>query len=300
MNTFACPNDFAICRRIHRRYGTTYYFATRRFPRSVRQRTHAVYAFVRVPDEWVDNPGGRSSDESRAKLSEWRDSLVRGLRGIRPDRPEMRAFVDTVRECQIPVEEAHAFMDAMEADLSVRRYATYEDLRGYMRGSAGAVGVMMCHTMGVTLDGDTKRRALALGEAMQLTNFLRDVREDLGRGRVYLPLEDLDRFGVGVRDLAEHRVDERFRRLMRFEIDRARTLFAESDEGIRRLPGTVRRPVLLARLLYAGILDRIEAAGYDVFAGRVRTGYCRKLLCAARVAIRQGILTSQAARNPAQ
>ncbi|MBS1703029.1 MAG: phytoene/squalene synthase family protein [Armatimonadetes bacterium] len=284
MEWYADEKDIEVCRKIHKEYGTTYYYATQCFPAKYRRRVHSIYAFVRVPDEWVDNPGDLSVDERRRLLNNWRGQMVRGLAGERPEHPAMRAFCDTARECRLPIDEAHTFLDAMEMDLDQTSYQTFEDLRGYMRGSASAVGVLMCHAMCARTDYDTIARAKALGEAMQLTNFLRDIREDLvDRGRVYLPQEDLDRFGVTVEDLRSGEVTERFRALMQFEIDRARELYRTSDFGIYKLPKRMRRAVLLSRLLYSEILGRIEANQYDVFRVRARTNKVQKLAWLAKV-----------------
>lgn len=275
---FATSGDYDLCRRLHRQYGTTYYFASRCFPSSVRRRVDALYGFVRVPDEWVDNPR-LPTVETEQRLVAYRQQLVEGVGGIRPDEPVLRAFADTMAEAGMGLEEPLLFLDAMKSDLTVTRYPTYSDLQGYMRGSASAVGAMMCTVLGLEMDADRTRGAHRLGEAMQLTNFLRDVGEDLDRGRVYLPEEDLERFGL--RDLASREVSGEFRELMKFEIARARSLYAEADREIDRLPDPFRRPVRLARTLYARILDRIESNGYDVFRKRARTSLAEKLIVAA-------------------
>lgn len=246
MIRFASAEDYEHCRRLHRKHGTTYYCATLRFPPEIRRRVHAIYAFVRVADEWVDNPGPLSLTQQQDLLLDWRRMLEDGRAGKVPDHFAMRAFVDVLRETNIPVQEAHWFIDAMEMDLCVRRYQTYEALRKYMRGSASAVGVMMTYAMGGPLEADTLERAKALGEAMQLTNFLRDVSEDLERDRVYLPLEDLDRFGVREEDLLDRRFKPQFRELMEFEIARAREMYRYSDDGIAKLPEDMRKAVLIS------------------------------------------------------
>ncbi len=285
MSRFANASDREVCRQIHRKFGTTYYYSTMRFPKAVREHVHAIYAFVRVPDEWVDNPGQLTISQRRELLEEWRESLSLGLNGVRPARPEMRAFVDAVRMCQIPLSEANLFLDAMAADLTTTRYESYEALRGYMRGSAAAVGVMMGHAMGAEMDDRLTRHAVALAEAMQLTNFLRDVREDYERGRIYLPLDEMRQFGVQEMDLANHCSDGRFRELMQFQIDRARGLFSDADAGILALPSQMRPAVLMARLLYCQILDQIEAMNYDVFRARARTTALQKIFCAVTVSV---------------
>ncbi len=282
---FASRHDYAECRRLHKRYGTTYYFASQRFRPRTRRRVHALYGFVRVPDEWVDNPGSWTPARLARELREWRSSFLRGLDGVRPERPVMRAFCDVVRETRMPIDEPLLFLDAMEQDLEVARYATYEDLRGYMRGSAAAVGVMMLHVLGADAIPQASRAAQALGEAMQLTNFLRDVGEDARRGRIYLPQEDLASFGVSEEEILRGDASERFVRLMRFEIERARALYALAEQGWPLLPRECRNAVRLAHILYSRILDRIEARGYDVFHGRARTTTAEKLAVAARVIV---------------
>lgn len=277
---YASPADHELCRRLHRRYGTTYYFATARFPAETRRRVHALYGFVRVPDEWVDNPSGE--DPCRL-LASYRAELQRGLAGARPEHPALRAFCDVAREVGMAHEEPLCFLDAMAMDLSVARYPDYGALERYMRGSAAAVGLMMCDVLRAGDDPAMRASARALGNAMQLTNFLRDVGEDSRRGRIYLPQDELAAFGVGEDEILAGQVTERFVRLAKFQVERARELYAVADRGIPMLPPEARKPVRLARVLYSRILDRIEARGYDVFGGRARTSKVEKLAVAARV-----------------
>lgn len=290
MTPFASWEDYEVCRRLHRAYGTTYYFASRRFPPQVRADVDALYGFVRVPDEWVDNPAGEPTPQIEARLGCFREEFVRGLRGARPASPVLRAFVDTMRRHDMSPDEPLLFLDAMQMDLTVTRYATYQDLREYMRGSAAAVGLMMCKILGVDeTQPSLCNGAIALGEAMQLTNFLRDVREDYERGRVYLPQEDLDRFGVSESQIGRARVTPAFEELMKFEIARARGLYGQADEAISELPTGLALPVRLARVLYARILDRIERQEYDVFSRRARTTKPEKMWVAARLILKSGL-----------
>lgn len=242
-----------------------------------------MYGFVRLPDEWVDNPEGALGEELAARLSGYRSEFLLGLEGVRPDEPVLRAFCDTALEIDLGPAEPLRFLDAMMQDLVTTRYPTYDDLRAYMRGSAASVGLMMCKVLGAGDDEETRAGAIALGEAMQLTNFLRDVGEDLGRGRIYLPLEDLETFGVREDELALSLVTPRFVELMRFESARARALYAKADPAIELLPESVRMAVRLGRALYARILDRIEDNGFDVFSRRARTSTLEKVAVAARV-----------------
>ncbi len=282
-SAFASPDDHGECRRLHQKHGSTYYFATQRFSPLIRRHVNALYGFVRVPDEWVDNPAQYGISDPATKIAEYRESLICAYEGTCPDEPALRAFADVMHECGMALDEPLLFLDAMAQDLTQTRYEGYEDLRGYMRGSASAVGVMMCDIFGVGRDPLTIEPAKALGEAMQLTNFLRDVAEDASRGRIYLPLEDLDRFSVTEEEILGKRMSDRFAKLATFEIERARALYAASDEGIPRLPQETQKAVRLARILYSRILDRIEARGYDVFSGRARTGKIEKLAVAAGV-----------------
>lgn len=284
MTRWATPEDWEACRALHRKFGTTYSFATRLFPAAVRPRVHALYGFVRVPDAWVDHPSPLRAD-IRGRLADYRRQTMEGFRGTAPADPVLRAFLDVARECNMTPTEPLLFLDAMESDLTVSRYPTYADLERYMRGSASAIGLMLCDLMGVKRTATITEGAIALGEAMQLTNFLRDVGVDLERGRIYLPLEDMDRFGVAEEDLFNRRVSPEFIGLMEFEIKRARKLYATADRAIPELPRSTQRSVRLGRVLYSRILDRIEQGGYDVFHRRARTSSSEKFGAAMRVLV---------------
>ena len=284
MGGHASAADHELCRRLHRQYGTTYYFATSRFRPAVRRRVHALYGFVRVPDEWVDNPEGDPAPRLRA----YREDLLCALDGGRADHPALRAFGEVARECGLAPDEPLCFLDAMTMDLTVARYPTYAHLEEYMRGSAAAVGMMMCDVLGAGDDLTMRAAARALGNAMQLTNFLRDVREDAERGRIYLPLDELARFGVREEEILDSVMSDRFADLAKFQIARARALYAQADEGIPMLPPEARKAVRLARVLYARILDCVEDRGYDVFGGRARTSRVEKIAVAARILAGRG------------
>lgn len=283
------PESYELCRRVHRAHSKTYYFSTRLFPREVRPHVHALYAFMRYADEIVDNPGEMSLEEQLQSLEEFEASTVAAVSGEEVPNPVLRAFANTVRARGIELGSITAFIASMKMDTRVFRYPTYEDLKEYTYGSAAVVGLMMCRVIGVR-DPAADPHAEALGVAMQLTNFLRDVEEDWERGRVYLPGEDLERFGYTEEDLGGKVVDERFAELMRFEAERARELYRVADEGLVYIPRGRRYPVAVARRLYAGILDRIEAQEYDVFTRRAETSALYKV----------GVAAGCAARDPAE
>lgn len=275
---------YELCRRVQMDHSRTYYFSTSLFPKEVRPHVHALYAFMRYADEIVDNPGITTLEEQLAGLEAFEEATLAAIAGeYVPSNPVLRAFANTVLLRGIRPGLIEAFMRSMKMDTRVFRYPTYEDLEEYAYGSAAVVGLMMCRVIGAT-DEAASPHAEALGVAMQLTNFLRDVREDWARGRVYLPLEDLRRFGYVEEELGRGIVDERFVALMRFEASRARVLYRIAEEGMWYIPRGRRYPVVVALRLYEAILGRIEAQGYDVFSRRAETSPSYKLRIAAACA----------------
>lgn len=276
---------YESCRQVHQSHSKTYYFSTLLFPPQTRNHVYALYAFMRAADEIVDNPGVASREQQFETLQTFEDDTFAAIAGEPVSDPILRAFASTARECGVEASYIHSFLTSMKMDTYVSRYQTFEDLEEYMYGSAAVVGVMMCRVMGVR-EEEALPHAEALGVAMQLTNFLRDVREDWERGRVYLPLEDLDQFGYTEEDLSEGRVNAAFVELMSYEIERTRALYAIADQGIPYIPQGRRYPVVVARHLYAAILDHIEENGYDVFNTRAETSLVEKLSVATSCAVR--------------
>ena len=238
----------------------SFYFATRFFPRDVAEAAWSVYWFCRTTDDMVDEA------DAPPDLDQWRLRLRQALDGRGAGDEVLDGFAATVRRFSIPPRYAFELIDGVEMDLVRRRYETFEELRLYCYRVASTVGLMMMHVTG--FDGDPRRQANDLGIAMQLTNILRDVGEDLRRGRLYLPQDELARFGVGEEDLAAGRRTEAFRRLMDFQIARARSFYESGRSGLPYLHSRGRFAVDLAARIYARILDRIEASGYDVFSRR--------------------------------
>jgi 15-cis-phytoene synthase len=277
--------SYELCRQVQSSHSKTYYFSTRLFPPEVRPHVHALYAFMRYADEIVDNPGATTPGEQLAALEAFEEETLAAVSGEEVPNPVLRAYAATARERGIEPRHIRAFMKSMKMDTRVFRYPTYESLKLYTYGSAAVVGLMMCRIVGV-VDERATGHAEALGEAMQLSNFLRDIREDWHRGRVYLPLEDLARFGYPEEDLGAGLVDERFVELMRFEVDRARRLYEFAGDGVGYIPRGRRYPVRVALELYAAILESIEAQGYDVFSRRAQTSGLAKLRVAAACAAR--------------
>lgn len=271
--TRALRDSYARCEQLTRAHGTTYYWSTRLLPADKRPHVFALYAFCRYADDIVDDLGARPVADRAAALAALGDRLFVDLRVGRSAHPVLAALVDTTRRFEIDPDCYRRFLRSMTMDLTVTEYPTYESLVDYMDGSAAVIGEMMLPILEPS-DPSAIGPARDLGLAFQLTNFLRDVGEDLDRNRIYLPGEDLARFDV---DPRARRVTAEWRALMRYEIARTRALYVSADRGIDLLPGRSARSIGSARTLYSGILDRIEANDYDVFDRRARVSTVRKL-----------------------
>jgi phytoene synthase len=281
------------CRQLHARHGRTYYLATLLLPRWKRRHVHALYGFVRYADEIVDNLDSTLDGAGQAAaLRAWGERFFAGLRGAPCDDPVLPAVLHTVRAFDLDVADFEKFLDSMAMDLHTDGYRTYQDLLGYMEGSAAVIGTMMAPILESADPPATRTHARQLGLAFQLTNFIRDIGEDLERGRVYLPAEDLARFGVGRADLAAVEASPRVAELLAFEVERARAHYRAAEPGIELLAPSSRPCIRVAFDLYGGILDEVERAGYQVLARRVRVPRHRRLgvagrrLIAARAAAR--------------
>ncbi len=256
-----------ICRRITRSYARTFYLASHCLPARTRAHAFAIYGFCRWADNAVDDSADR--DEAARRLDRAREMLDLAYEPS-PAPPGLQAFRDSVRACHIPRSLFDDLLDGMEMDLTRTRYQDFPDLHLYCYRVAGVVGLMMARVFGYR-HARCLPRAEALGTAMQLTNILRDVGEDLQRGRIYLPTEEIARFGVSEDQLEAGLIDDRFRDLMRFQIERARRYYRESERGIPDLAGASSRwTVRVMGGLYGGILNEIERNGYDVFRHRAR------------------------------
>jgi phytoene synthase len=256
------------CRRIHRRHDPTYYWATRRLPGELRPAVHAIYAFVRVTDEIVDGPR-RPKDPAarRAALDRWELMLGDALRGAGGHaHPVVAALADAGYRHRLPLGELGLYFDSMRKDAEPVRVQTWDELERYMQGSAGSVGRILAALLGVPAERRDEFASLAL--AFQLTNFVRDVREDWDLDRVYLPAEDLRHFGVSVDQIERRELTPGFRRLVAFEVERARSLFRASAPAADVVAPGVRRGIRLARSVYLGVLDRTERLDFDVLRRR--------------------------------
>jgi 15-cis-phytoene synthase len=276
--TASLEEAYAVCCGLHRTHGRSYYLATKLLPAWKRRHVHALYGFTRHTDDIVDADGDGGGPARAARLGRWADQFYAAIEGTRaPAEPVLRAVRHTIAAFGLSRADFDAFFASMRMDLHVRSYADYAALLEYMQGSAAAIGTMMLPILLAPDDGPgpvavaadrAREPARQLGLAFQLTNFIRDVAEDLDRGRVYLPAADLESFGVGRDDLAAPSANPAVRRLIAFEVERARDHYRRAQPGLALLPARSRRCVRLAYAVYGGILDRVEEAGYDVLAGR--------------------------------
>ena len=266
--------SYARCRELNKAYGTTYYAATFVLPRVKRRHVHALYGFCRYADDIVDDLGPAPVDVREKALADFGERFFADLADGDSDDRVLKAVVHTVKAFSIDPGCFRRFLRSMTMDLTVTTYDTFDDLLDYMDGSAAVIGEMMLPILEPS-SPTAAPHARDLGIAFQLTNFLRDVSEDLDRGRLYLPQEDVRRFGASP---AERRVSGSWRELMRYEIARTREYYASADLGMPYLPSASARCIRAARRLYSAILDRIEAADYDVFTRRARVPSWRKAL----------------------
>ena len=271
--------SYELCKEFNKRHGTTYYWSTKVLPRDKQRHVHALYGFCRYADDIVDDLGPVPVETRERALKDFGDRFFADLAAGKSSDPVLRAVVDTVLTCKIDPECFRRFLRSMTMDLTVEQYETWADLLVYMDGSAAVIGEMMLPILEPT-NAAAIGPARDLGNAFQLTNFLRDVNEDLDRGRVYIPQEDVRRFGV---DLSERRCSPQFVELMKFEIARCRELYRSADEGLALLPPQSARSIGAARVLYGRILDKIEAQHYDVFAKRASVSTWEKAVMVTKL-----------------
>lgn len=259
--------SYRRCQRIARRTGKNFYYSFLVMPRPKRRAMSAIYAFMRRSDDIAD--GASNPAVALEGLRRWRAAVEAALAGKECTDPILPALVDTVRRYHIPKHYFFELLDGTEMDQTVTRYATFEELYRYCYRVASCVGLVVLPIFGYG-DAAALAPAEACGIAFQLTNILRDVKEDAQLGRIYLPTEDLARFGVSPQDIMEHRYTPSFRQLMKFEADRARDYYRRA-EPLRGMIAPDSRATLGVMMdIYRGILDKIEARQFQVFGEKIR------------------------------
>ncbi|MFC0626451.1 phytoene/squalene synthase family protein [Kribbella deserti] len=278
---------YTRCRELNAEHGRTYFLATRMLTAVQRPAIHALYGFARFADDIVDEPAqGATPADIEAALRAVEAALFDGLRDGRSDDPLLAAVIDTAHRYEITEDLFDDFLTSMRMDLTTSDYADRAALEKYTRGSAEVIGLQVLPVLGtVTTREEAAPAAAALGLAFQLTNFLRDVAEDYERGRIYLPSDELAAFGVDQERLgwcvAQRRTDSRVAAALADQIATTRAIYRRAEPGIAMLAPVSRPCVRTAYVLYSEILERIEAAEYDVFSRRASVGTRRKATVAA-------------------
>ncbi|MFT3784613.1 MAG: phytoene/squalene synthase family protein [Tepidisphaeraceae bacterium] len=290
---FSLLSAYDAARRICKRHARSFYFASYFLPRPKRDHAYAVYAFCRLLDDAADE---EPSIESVQRFEQVLDRVYGRREPNAPlaidGDPSLSAFAHTVIACAIPKQYFLDLAEGCRMDFTISRYATWPDLERYCYHVAGVVGLVMCRVFGL-MDERALGQAVQMGNAMQLTNILRDVKEDFARGRVYLPQDELARFGVSEKELARDRSSDGLKQLVAFNIDRARSMYREASRGLVCLPDDGSRlTACVMAVVYAGILGAIEKRGGEVLLGRARTTLLQKLWrvrLARRLARQRGV-----------
>jgi phytoene synthase len=270
-------SSYAFCRSIARRRARNFYYSFLLLSSEQKNGMCAVYAFMRFCDDLSDEAGA-----SAAAIDQWRNELDMALRGEAPEHALWPAFCDTVERYSIPRRYFHEMIDGVRSDLEPRRIETFEDLYRYCYQVASVVGLAVINIFGFS-SPDAPGLAERCGIAFQLTNILRDVREDAERGRVYLPAEDLARFNVD----ATHFVnDRRFVDMMRHEARRARAYYEEARPLVAMVAARSRSSLWALIEIYSRLLDRIERSNFDVLEQRIRVPAWEKALIVAQALLR--------------
>ena len=269
--------SYERCRKLNSQHGKTYYLATLLLPPGKRPYVHALYGFARYADEIVDDLSSTLTNQEKSDwLGNWGNEFLRDLKRGKSDDLICKAVVDTVNRWEIPTELFEAFLHSMRMDLTVRQYQTFKDLYEYVYGSAAVIGLQMVPILEPTSQ-IAYERAQDLGIAFQLANFVRDVSEDLNRGRIYLPMDELAKFGVDRTYLEKRIADKNVKDALKFQIKRVKELEEKSRSGIDFLHPSSRPCIEAARILYCGIVDAVEAIDYEVFQKRAKVSIAKRL-----------------------
>lgn len=272
--------SYSECKRLNALHGKTYYLATLLLPKNKRPFVHALYGFARYADEIVDNFDSKlSNSQRRSELEQWSFQMLIDLKSGTSTDYVGRALVDTVNRFDISIAYFEAFLHSMAMDLDVAEYANFDALSEYVYGSAAVIGLQMVEILGMKKgeEENTRKAAENLGIAFQLANFIRDVGEDLERGRIYLPMDELAAFNVD-REMLERRVvTPQLKLALKDQIERVRKLQREANSGIKNLSPDSRPCIEAASELYCGIVDEVEKIDFQIFDKRAKTSTLRRI-----------------------
>lgn len=298
-NQIEVERAYRYCETVTKTHAKSFYFAAKFLPAPKRRAVYPIYAFCRGVDDEIDEIASGDESEAAAAVEKWRRKLERVFSGEQPsadaaeDNESERlkiadqnlvfvAWSDLLKTHRIPANLPVELMRGVLMDTQIKRYETFDELYVYCFRVASTVGLMSSEILGYS-DKIALAYAEAMGVAMQLTNILRDVKEDAALGRIYLPQEDLRKFGVSESQIFAGETSDNFARMMRFQIGRARDFYLEGERGIRLLEPDSRFTVLLASRIYSRILDEIERQNYDVFARRASTTFAQKIFSLPKI-----------------
>ena len=268
--------SFEHARMLTAHYSKSFYISARMLPRERRWATYALYAFCRYADNMIDNPRSRTTKELEAEVNFISRELKTAYRTGESEHPILKPFIAVALKYGIPIEYPLELLKGVLMDINTTRYKTFDELYLFCYRVAGVVGLMMTYVLGYKSD-KAFQYAEKLGIAMQLTNILRDIKEDKNMGRIYLPQEELVHFGVTEDDMINERMTANFRGLMQFQVERAHQYYKEADKGIPMLERKAQFAIYSASKIYQGILRKIEARDYNSFLGRVFVPQMKKI-----------------------
>lgn len=268
---------FRYVKSLTAHYSKSFYAVTQLLPQETRWATYALYGFCRYADNLIDLPRNRSVEELLQEVEMLRQEIILGYRTGESEHPILQPFILMARRYGIPLEYPLDLLKGVEMDLTRKRYQNFSELYLFAYRVAGVVGLMMTHVLGYS-NGEAFHYAEKLGIAMQLTNILRDIKEDAAMGRIYLPLEELHQFGLTEKDILQKRWNAAMKTLMEFQVKRAEQYYQSAQPGIAMLHPRSRFAIAAASRIYGGILDKIKQNDYNPFLGRVYVSKSEKII----------------------
>ena len=269
-------SSYRYAKELTREYARSFYFAARFLPEKTRWATYSVYGLCRYADNIVDKPRNRNKESVLEELGNFQKELVQAYTSGESMNPVISAFVKSSELYGIPQKYALELIKGVEMDMSITRYKTFDDLYLFCYRVASVVGLMMTYVLGFR-DEEARAYAEKLGIAMQLTNILRDIDEDMEMGRIYIPEEEYKSYGLTEQDFYNRNFNDNFRELMKFQVDRAARYYREAEPGINLLKNESQFAIYAASRIYGGILNKIEENDYNPFEGRVFVPHSKKV-----------------------
>jgi phytoene synthase len=290
---------FEHARLLTEHYSKSFYISAKMLPKERRWATYALYGFCRYVDNLIDNPRHRSKDELLYEANFISREIEIAYRSGESEHPILKSFITVAKHYHIPIEYPQELIAGVTMDIQTSRYGTFDDLYVFAYRVAGVVGLMMTHVLGYKTE-KAFEYAEKLGIAMQLTNILRDIKEDLNINRIYLPAEEMQQFGVGEANLFKEEMNDKLKALMKFQIDRAQKYYNEANPGIKYLIPESRFAIYSASKIYNGILKNIVHHDYNPFLGRVYVPQVKKMGILLREVLRSRLEVIQESLFPSQ